>query len=99
MNRILPAFAILLGFSSMSFGQDIYGGRSLAEDLIRACGSKGLVANFVTGNCVSPQGREINPRNLYLPFAAPLPKPDPNELIMRCGAQGRVADFVTGRCM
>ena len=99
MNRVLVALAILLGFSGVSIGQDIHGGRSRANDLINACGSKGLVADFVTGNCISPQGREINPRNLYQPFAAPLPKPDPNELIMRCGAQGRSADFVTGRCM
>jgi hypothetical protein len=97
--RFLLAFVVLLGSSGAAYSQDIYGGRSRANDLINACGSKGLMADFVTGNCVSPQGSQINPRNLYQPFAVPLPKPDPNELIMRCGAQGRSADFVTGRCM
>lgn len=99
MNRFLLAFVVILGSSGVVLGQDIYGGRSRDDDLINACGSKGLIANFVTGNCVSPQGREINPRNLYQPFTAPLPQPNPDELIMRCGAQGRLADFVTGRCM
>jgi hypothetical protein len=67
--------------------------------LIIACGSKGLTVDFVTGNCVMPHGGQINPQNLYQPFAAPLPQPNLSELIMRCGAQGRSADFVTGRCM
>ncbi len=67
--------------------------------LVFACGSKGLVPDFVTGNCVLPDNRQVNPRNLYPPFMAPLPKPDPNDLVMRCGAMGRLPDFATGRCM
>jgi hypothetical protein len=68
-------------------------------DLIMACGAKGFTADFASGNCVSPQGRQTNPHNLYPPFAAPLPTPQPGDLIMRCGAIGRGVDFVTGRCM
>jgi hypothetical protein len=66
-------------------------------DLIFACGSKGLAADFVTGNCVSSSGRQVNPFNLYPPFQTPLPQPSPSELIMRCA--GRAVDFVTGQCM
>lgn len=66
-------------------------------DLIFACGSKGLGADFVTGNCVSTSGRQVNPFNLYPPFQIPLPQPSPSELILRCA--GRAVDFVTGRCM
>jgi len=79
--------------------QEIYGGENTSNQLIQACGAKGLGVDFVTGNCVSPRGGQINPQNLYQPFTAPLPQPGSDELIMRCGAQGRVADFVTGRCM
>lgn len=79
--------------------QEIYDGENTSNPLIQACGAKGLGVDFVTGNCVSPRGGQINPQNLYQPFAAPLPKPDPSELVMRCGAQGRAADFATGRCM
>lgn len=79
--------------------RDLYGGQNSPGDLISACGAKGFTADFVTGNCISPQGRQSNPHNLYPPFVAPLPKPQPNELIMRCGAMGRAADFATGRCM
>lgn len=76
-----------------------WGGGDREGALVYACGSKGLSTNFVTGNCILPNGREVNPHNLYPPFMAPLPKPDPNDLVQRCGALGRVPDFVTGRCM
>jgi hypothetical protein len=72
--RFLLAFIFLLGSSGVPFGQDSYGGRNRAADLVRACGAKGLGVDFVTGNCVSPQGRQINPHNLYQPFTAPLPQ-------------------------
>ncbi len=75
------------------------GGGDRESALVYACGSKGFSVNFVTGNCIGAGGREVNPHNLYPPFMAPLPNPDPNELIQRCGALGRAADFVTGRCM
>lgn len=66
-------------------------------NLVTACGAKGMVPDFVTGNCVSPSGRQVNPANLYPAFQSPMPEPSPGELIMRC--QGRGVDFVTGRCM
>jgi hypothetical protein len=69
------------------------------QQLIQACGAKGLGVDFVTGNCVSPRGTQINPHNLYQPFTAPLPQPNSNELSIRCGALGRAPDFATGRCM
>jgi hypothetical protein len=84
-------------FQRIPQDRDMYGGRNQAGSLITAC--KGLGVNFVTGNCVSNGGEEVNPRNLWPPFAAPLPKPESGELIMRCGALGKTADFVTGRCM
>lgn len=66
-------------------------------NLVTACGAKGMVPDFVTGNCVSSSGRQVNPANLYPPFHSPMPEPSPGELIMRC--EGRAVDFVTGRCM
>lgn len=79
--------------------QNLFGGRNNPGDLVYACGVKGLVVDFVTGNCVAPRGQQINAHNLYPPFTALLPKPEPHDLIMRCGVQGRSADVVTGRCM
>jgi hypothetical protein len=70
-----------------------------ANALIQACRAKGLRVDFVTGNCLTSRGRQINPQNLYSPFTAPLAQSNPSELITRCGALGRAADFVTGRCM
>lgn len=67
------------------------------NNLTFACGSKGMSADFVTGNCISRSGSQVNPLNLYPPFQAPVPKPSNSELILRC--QGRGVDFVTGRCM
>ncbi len=105
MIRFIPFFVVLVLAMTLnpavSFSQSPPpSGRGEKEGaLVYACGSKGLSANFVTGNCVLPDGREVNPHNLYPPFMAPLPKPDPNDLVQRCGALGRVPDFVTGRCM
>lgn len=65
--------------------------------LVFACGSKGMSADFATGNCISPTGNQVNPLNLYPPFQAPVLKPSSGELILRC--QGRAVDFVTGRCL
>jgi hypothetical protein len=87
------------GLSSFGSGPPTRSARSNSGDLLMACAAKGFTADFATGNCVSPQGRQTNPLNLYPPFAAPLPKPEPPDLIMRCGAMARVADFATGRCM
>src|SRR5262245_46257027 len=69
------------------------------NQLIHACGAKGFAVDFVSGNCVSPQGAQINPHNLYPPHAAPLPMPSPNDLRIRCAAMGRVPNFSTGQCM
>jgi hypothetical protein len=46
-----------------------------------------------------PAPTQINPQNLYPPFTALLPKPEPHDLIMHCGVQGRSADVIAGRCM
>ncbi len=67
------------------------------NNLTFACGSKGMSADFVTGNCISRSGNQVNPLNLHPPFQAPVPRPPNNELILRC--QGRGVDLVTGRCM
>ena len=64
--------------------------------LIYACGSVGLTVDFASGNCVTAQGRQVNPRNV-VPQSIPLPAQNNNELIMRCN--GRSVDFVTGRCL
>ena len=64
-------------------------------DLIHAC--RGYAVDFVTGRCVKPGGQQVNPRNLWPDFQAPLPKPDPGDLIVRC--RGRGVDFVTGKCL
>jgi hypothetical protein len=57
-------------------------------------------AQLPAGMSQLPQrGQQINPQNLYPPFTAPLPKPEPHDLIMYCGVQGRSADVIAGRCM
>jgi hypothetical protein len=45
--RFLLVFVVLLASSGVAYSQDIYGGRSRADDLINACGSKGLRSIFV----------------------------------------------------
>lgn len=67
------------------------------NDLVFVCGSAGMGVDFVTGNCVSSRGNQVNPYNLYPPFMAPLPRPSPSDTIMRC--RGRAVDFVTSCCM
>lgn len=69
------------------------------SNLVFACGSKGMGVDFVSGNCVSRSGNQVNPFDLYPPFQAPLQKPSSGDLIMRCSLQGRTPDFATGRCM
>ena len=82
----------------MNIGREVVSeNQATINDAAKA--DKGFTADFVTGNCVSPQGRQANPQNLYPPFAAPLPTSQPSDLIIRCGAMGRGADFATGRCM
>ncbi len=101
MRRIiLSSLALLLVWMTVACAQvqnqpDRRGRRN--GNLAAACGAKGMAADFVTGNCVSPSGRQVNPANLYQPFQSPMPEPSPGELIMRC--EGRAVDFVTGRCM
>lgn len=69
-----------------------------AQTLARICGNAGMAPDFATGNCVSPRGRQINPRNtVQNPLS--MPQPQPNDAIARCGAMGRGVDFVTGRCI
>lgn len=66
------------------------------DQLIFTCGAVGMGVDFVTGNCVTAGGRQINPRNIAPPSPAHS-NFSHSELIMRCG--GRAVDFVTGRCM
>lgn len=70
---------------------------SANNQLTYACGSAGMGANFVTGNCVNSNDRDVNPRNVVSP-SIPLPQQSSQEVLMRCGALGKGADFVTGRC-
>jgi hypothetical protein len=67
------------------------------SSLVYACGSVGMSVNFVTGNCISNTGNEVNPRNVVSP-SIKLPQESSSNLIMRCGALGKSSDFVTGRC-
>jgi hypothetical protein len=41
--------------------RDIYGGQSAPGQLNMACGQQGMIPDYVTGNCISPQGRQTNP--------------------------------------
>src|SRR5687767_5814139 len=104
VSFLIPSLMIsLLFLPSVSLSQNLpnSSGVNPARDKTSqsnvACGAKGLGVDYVTGHCVSGQGRQVNPYNLYPPLAVPLPKP--SDVIMRCGAQGRTTDLVVGPCI
>jgi hypothetical protein len=69
------------------------------QRLIAACGAKGLGVDFVNKTCVFPNGGETNPRDLYQPFQAPVPRNDSDSLTLMCSRLGKVPNFATGQCM
>lgn len=68
------------------------------NQLVFACGSVGMGVNFVTGNCVSSNGRQVNPRNVVSP-AITTPHRSSQDLVSRCGELGKGVDYVTGKCL